>query len=267
MDKQESSPNNSIPGIEKIPPGQMNKIKKVIAIMSGKGGVGKSTVTGLLAASLAKDGNKVGILDADITGPSIPRMFGVKGPLEYTGFGALPAISSKGTRIMSLNLILEEEDDPVVWRGPLIGSAIKQFWTEVIWDELDYLLVDLPPGTSDAPLTVLQLLPIDGIIVVTSPQSLVDMVVKKAIKMAEMMDVPVLGLIENYSYIACPSCGEKVKIFGEGHTQETAKQLDIPFLGFLPMDQDLSKLCDIGKIEDYESEKVKEIIDNFKENL
>lgn len=246
-------------GIEKIPTSELNRIKNVIAIMSGKGGVGKSTVTGLLAVSLQKKGHKVGILDADITGPSIPRMFGVKKRPEDVGFGLTPPESSLGIRIMSLNLLLANEDDPVIWRGPLIANAIKQFWTDVVWGDLDYLLIDLPPGTSDAPLTVMQSLPVNGLVIVSSPQDLVLMVVKKAIKMAGMMNIPVLGLVENYSYVVCPKCGEKIKVFGESRGEKAAKEAGIPYLGSLPLDHKLAELCDMGQIERYDGDGVRDI--------
>ena len=227
--------------------------------MSGKGGVGKSTVTGLLAVSLKRQGYDVGIMDADITGPSIPRMFGVNQRPENLGFGLMPAESSTGIRIMSLNLLLENEDDPVIWRGPLIGNAIQQFWNDVVWGDLDYLLVDLPPGTSDAPLTVMQSLPLDGIIVVSSPQELVGMVVKKAVKMANMMKLPVIGLVENYSYMLCPKCKEKIEVFGKGRGKEGAKEAGVSFLGSLPIDHELAKFCDEGRIEEYESNETKDM--------
>ncbi|MGB9840410.1 P-loop NTPase [Thermovenabulum sp.] len=246
-------------GVEKIPTYELNRIKNVVAVMSGKGGVGKSTVTGLLAVSLQREGYKVGILDADITGPSIPKMFGVKKRPEDIGFGLMPPESSSGIRIMSLNLLLENEDDPVIWRGPLIANTIKQFWTDVVWGDLDYLLIDLPPGTSDEPLTVMQSLPINGLIIVSSPQDLVLMVVKKAIKMAEMMNIPVLGIVENYSYLVCPKCGERIEVFGESRGAEVARQAGIPFLGSLPVDYKLAQLCDRGEIESYKSDEIKGI--------
>ncbi|MCF6096910.1 Mrp/NBP35 family ATP-binding protein [Thermovorax subterraneus] len=252
-------------GIEKIPANELNRIKNVIAIMSGKGGVGKSTITGLMAVSLQRKGYKVGILDADITGPSIPRMFGVKKRPESIGFGLIPPESSSGIRIMSLNLLLDNEDDPVIWRGPLIASAVKQFWTDVVWGDLDFLLIDLPPGTGDAPLTVMQSLPVDALVIVSSPQDLVMMVVKKAIKMSRIMGVPVLGLVENYSYLVCPKCGEKIKIFGESRGKEAAEQVQIPYLGSLPVDHRLTELCDRGKIEMYDSDEIKGIGDWVKD--
>ena len=242
----------------------LNRIKKVIAVMSGKGGVGKSTVTSLLAVSLRKQGYTVGIMDADITGPSIPKMFGINERPENIGIGLMPVESASGIRIMSLNLLLENEDDPVIWRGPLIGNAIKQFWDDVIWGDLDYLLVDLPPGTSDAPLTVMQSLPLDGIVIVSSPQELVGMVVKKAVKMANMMNLTVIGLIENYSYVACPKCGEKIEVFGKARGEEGAKEANIPYLGSLPLDPKLANFCDEGKIEEYESAGIEKISESLK---
>lgn len=252
MNQNENNPNK--PSAK-----ELNRIKNVIAVMSGKGGVGKSTVTSLLATSLKKQGFKVGILDADVTGPSIPRMFGVNKRPEDIGFGLMPSESSTGIRIMSLNLLLDNEDDPVIWRGPIIANTIKQFWTEVVWGELDYLLVDLPPGTSDAPLTVMQSLPLNGIIIVSSPQDLVAMVVKKAIKMANMMDLPILGLVENYSYAICPKCGEKIEIFGKSKGEEDAKEAGVKYLGALPLDHKLADFCDKGQIEMYESNDTKDM--------
>lgn len=229
---------------------ELNKIKHVIAVMSGKGGVGKSTVTALLAAALNKQGNKVGVLDADITGPSIPKLFGLKGAPDVTEFGILPKKSEKGIEIMSINLLLPSEDEPVIWRGPVISGAIKQFWEEVVWGELDYLLVDLPPGTGDAPLTVMQSLPLAGAVIVTSPQELAHMVVRKAVKMADKMNVPLLGMVENMSYMECPDCGKKLYPFGEGKTSLMAMELNIPFLGVLPIEPSLSSYGDQGKIEE-----------------
>ena len=228
----------------------LSNIKHVIGVVSGKGGVGKSFVTSTLAAKLRKQGKKVGILDADITGPSIPKMFGIHGPAEAVEDGTYPIEAEDGTKIMSINLLLEDEEKPVVWRGPVIAGAVKQFWTDIIWGELDYLLVDMPPGTGDVPLTVFQSLPIDGIVIVTSPQELVRMIVKKAYYMAEMMDVPVLGVVENYSYIECPDCGKKMQVFGESHIDEVAKELDIDVLGKMPLDPAFASKADEGKIFD-----------------
>ncbi|MDI3538789.1 MAG: hypothetical protein PWP58_1532 [Bacillota bacterium] len=244
---------------EKLPQPEQSSIKHTIAVMSGKGGVGKSTVTALVAAQLAKKLKSVGILDADITGPSIPKLFGIKEQPASLPTGIVPPKSRLGIRIMSLNLLLPHEDDPVVWRGPLIASAVKQFWTDVIWGDLDYLVVDLPPGTGDAPLTVLQSLPLDGLIVVSSPQELAVMVVKKAVKMAEMLNVPILGLIENMSYLTCPKCGEKIEVFGPSRAEKLALEKGIRFLGSLPIDPKLAELGDRGEIEEYQAELLGDI--------
>ncbi|HZK19050.1 MAG TPA: Mrp/NBP35 family ATP-binding protein [Clostridia bacterium] len=245
---------------EKIPQSEFNNIKNVIAVMSGKGGVGKSTVSALFASSLARSGYKVGVMDADITGPSIPKMFGLKGRPGHTSLGVEPALSTMKIKIMSINLLLENEDDPVIWRGPLMSGVIKQFWTEVVWGELDYLIVDLPPGTGDAPLTVMQSLPLDGLIMVTSPQEVAAMVVRKAVKMAEMMKVPMLGLIENMSYAVCPNCGEKIEVFGPSHVEEIAKGIELPLIGRIPLDPKLAELCDQGLVENYETDVFSEIV-------
>lgn len=222
-------------------------VKKVVGVVSGKGGVGKSFVTAALANDMARKGYKVGILDADITGPSIPRMFGVHGPTQGNEMGILPISSANGIKIMSLNLLVDDEEAPVVWRGPIIAGTVKQFWSDVFWGELDYLFVDMPPGTGDVPLTVFQSLPVDGIVIVTSPQELVQMIVKKAIHMAGMMDIPVLGLVENYSYLKCPDCGREISIFGESHIEAVAGELGIPVLGKLPLDPEYAALADRGE--------------------
>lgn len=227
---------------------EFSNIKHVIGVVSGKGGVGKSFVTSTLAAKLRMKGYNVGILDADITGPSIPKMFGVKGPAVGNENGSFPIEASDGTKIMSINLLLENEEEPVVWRGPVIAGAVKQFWTDVLWGDIDYLLVDMPPGTGDVPLTVFQSLPIDGIVIVTSPQELVQMIVKKAYNMANMMDIPVLGVVENYSYLKCPDCGKEMQIFGESHIDEVAKELGIEVFGKMPLDPNFAKKADEGKI-------------------
>lgn len=238
-------------GISKLPPHDLSNIKHVVAIMSGKGGVGKSSVTALLASALKSKGLQVGVLDADITGPSIPRMFGIDQRPEATEMGMFPARSRGGVEVMSLNLLLDHEGDPVIWRGPLIAGVVRQFWTDVIWGDLDYLLVDLPPGTGDSPLTVLQILPLDGIVVVTSPQELANMVVTKAINMANKMDVPIFGLVENMSYAICPHCKERWEMFGPSRGESLAKEMGISFLGALPLDPELSELCDAGQVEEY----------------
>ena len=227
---------------------EKSRVGKVIAVISGKGGVGKSTVTGLLATAMQRAGKHVGILDADITGPSIPKAFGVSGCNAMDDM-LIPAKTGSGIQIMSINLLLENETDPVLWRGPVIGGAVKQFWTDVLWDDVDYLFVDMPPGTGDVPLTVFQSLPIDGVILVTSPQSLVSMIVSKAVNMAKMMDVPVYGFVENYSYFKCPDCGRMVEIFGKSKLSEIALEYSLPVLARLPIDPDTARLCDEGKME------------------
>ena len=235
---------------------EMQKIKNVIAVMSGKGGVGKSSVTGLLAAALRQKGFKVGIMDADVTGPSIPRLFGLKtGQLQNGERGMIPAGTGSGIEVMSINLLLPREEEPVIWRGPIISGVIKQFWTEVEWSELDYLLVDLPPGTGDAPLTVMQILPLNGVIVVTSPQSLVSMIVKKAINMAGKMNIPVIGMIENMAYLKCPECQKHIRLFGSDSAEEMAGQMGVPLLGQLPLDPSFVEHCDKGKIEKFTTEE------------
>ncbi|MEE1085604.1 MAG: Mrp/NBP35 family ATP-binding protein [Schaedlerella sp.] len=218
------------------PANKYSCIKRVIGVVSGKGGVGKSLVTASLARTLVDQGYKVGILDADITGPSIPKMYGVHDKVRGDGENLYPCIAQDGTRIMSVNLLLDNEDDPVIWRGPVIAGVVKQFWTDVRWDDLDYLLVDMPPGTGDVPLTVFQSLPVDGVVIVTSPQDLVQMIVKKAYNMAKEMKVPVLGIVENYSYLKCPDCGKEIKVFGESHIDEIAANLNVPVLGKMPID-------------------------------
>lgn len=233
-----------------------NTVRNVIAVMSGKGGVGKSSVTALLAAGLAKRRYRVGILDADITGPSIPKMFGLKkARLEVSEAGMLPVTSRNGIKIVSMNFLLERESDPIIWRGPLIAGAVKQFWEEVAWGELDYLLVDLPPGTGDVPLTVMQSLPLGGIVIVTSPQELVGMIVKKAIKMAKILKIPVLGLIENMSYVICPHCGEEISVFGKSRGKQIAAESNIDFLGRMPLDSLFTEMADKGMVEEYLEQK------------
>ena len=224
-------------------------VKKVIAVVSGKGGVGKSTVTSMLAVAMARQGKRVAVLDADITGPSAPTAFGVTECQGASEDGLYPALSKGGIQVMSINLLLDDPASPVVWRGPVIAGAVKQFWTDVIWDDVDYMFVDMPPGTGDVPLTVFQSLPVDGIIVVTSPQELVGMIVTKAVNMARMMNIPILGLVENYSYFQCPDCGKKHTIFGESKLDETAKELGLPILARLPIDSTLALACDSGLVE------------------
>lgn len=239
---------------------QASEVKKVIAVMSGKGGVGKSSVTALLAVGLAKEGFKVGILDADITGPSIPRMLGLTERIRGSALGMVPPASRLGIKVMSMNLLLPQEDEPVIWRGPLIAGAVKQFWEEVFWGELDYLLVDLPPGTGDVPLTVMQSLPVSGIVVVSSPQELVQMVVKKAVQMAKKMGVPLLGLVENMSYVLCPNCQEAFEVFGPSRVEQIAESLGIRCLGRVPIDPDFNRLADAGRVEHYQGQATSELV-------
>ncbi len=231
-------------------PHEKSRIGKVIGVVSGKGGVGKSLITGMLAVLASRQGNKVGILDADITGPSIPRMFGVTEKLTADSRGAYPSASKTGIDIVSINLLLDDDDAPVVWRGPVIAGSVKQFWTDVIWD-VDYMFVDMPPGTGDVPLTVFQSLPVDGIVVVTSPQELVGMIVGKAVNMAKMMNIPILGVVENMSYISCPDCGKKISVFGESHVDEVAAKYGLKVLAKVPMDPKLAAACDAGQIEQF----------------
>ena len=230
----------------------LNKIHRVIAVMSGKGGVGKSLVSGLLAVTLCQEGHRVGILDADITGPSIPKMFLPDGArLGMSPLRPTPPQTKGGIKVMSINLLVEQEDMAVIWRGPLVSRAIKQFWGDIFWGELDYLIVDLPPGTSDASLTVMQSLRMSGILLVTSPQGLAGMVVRKAAHMAQKMQTPILGLIENMSYFECPDTGRRYELFGPSHGEETAQSLNVPFLGRLAIDPTIAKLCDAGRLEEY----------------
>ena len=239
---------------------ERSKVKKVIAVVSGKGGVGKSTVTAMLAAAVQRRGLRAAILDADITGPSIPKAFGLE---ECAGAeeGCLhPAVSKTGIQIMSINLLLDNASDPVLWRGPIIAGAVKQFWTDVVWEDVDYMFVDMPPGTGDVPLTVFQSLPIDGVIIVTSPQELVSMIVGKAVRMANMMQVPVLGLVENYSYFRCPDCGREHAIFGESHLAETAMKYHLPVLARLPIDPNVAKACDSGNAESLTCEELDPVL-------
>jgi len=234
-------------------PGDVNEIRNVIAVMSGKGGVGKSLVAGLAAISLARHGHAVGVMDADITGPSIPMMFGISDRPTGSDTGIMPVLSRAGIEIMSINLLLEHEDDAVIWRGPLIGNTIKQFWEDVLWGRLDYLIVDLPPGTADAPLTVMQSLPLSGVIIVFSPQELAAMVVRKAMQMAEKMNISILGMVENMSYFVLPETGKKLEIFGKSSADEMARAARAPLLGQIPIDPELARLCDEGNIERYDS--------------
>lgn len=254
-------------GIEKLSQPEHSRISRTVAVMSGKGGVGKSSVSALLAVSLAGKGHKVGLLDADITGPSIPKLFGLRGTAALQEGKMLPVTSKAGIKAISLNLLLPHEDDPVIWRGPLIGGAVKQLWTDVIWGELDYLVVDLPPGTGDAPLTVLQSLPLDGLVIVSSPQDLAIMVVKKAINMAQMMKVPILGLVENMSGLSCPHCGNNIELFGPSKAGKVSAATGIPVLGRLPLDSEISRLGDLGEIERYSGSFLKEIVDTLEDKI
>ena len=225
------------------------KVNKVIAVVSGKGGVGKSTVTSMLAVAMARTGKRVGILDADITGPSVPTAFGVTECQGANDDGLYPAVSRGGIQVMSINLLLDDSTAPVVWRGPVIAGAVKQFWTDVVWEDVDYLFVDMPPGTGDVPLTVFQSLPVDGIVIVTSPQDLVSMIVSKAVRMANMMHIPVLGFVENYSYLQCPDCGKKIEVFGKSKLDQVAKDFDLPILARLPIDPTVAEAFDGGLME------------------
>ena len=228
-------------------------VGKVYGIVSGKGGVGKSMVTSQLAVTMRRRGHSVGVLDADVTGPSIPKVFGVRGPATGTEDALNPCLSSTGIEVMSVNLLLENETDPVVWRGPVISGVVQQFWTDVLWN-CDYLFVDMPPGTGDVSLSVFQSIPLDGIIIVASPQELVSMVVEKAVKMAEMMDIPIVGIVENMSYITCPDCGKKLYLFGEGKTREAAARHCLPLLAQMPIDPKLAELSDAGRIEGFQGD-------------
>ena len=233
---------------------ERSSIKKVIAVVSGKGGVGKSTVTSMLAVAMARKGKRVGILDADITGPSVPTAFGVTECQGANEDGLYPALSRSGIQVMSINLLLDDPASPVVWRGPVIAGAVKQFWTEVIWEDVDYMFVDMPPGTGDVPLTVFQSLPVDGVVIVTSPQDLVSMIVAKAVKMANMMHIPVLGFVENYSYLQCPDCGKKIEVFGKSKLDEVAASFDLPVLARLPINPKVAECFDNGLMETVDTE-------------
>lgn len=236
----------------KAPANSFSQVKNVIAVVSGKGGVGKSTVTATLARLMKEQGFAVGILDADITGPSIPKMYGLHEQAKGSEAGMFPCEAKDGTRIMSVNLLLEHETDPVIWRGPVIAGVVTQFWSDVMWGDLDYLFIDMPPGTGDVPLTVFQSLPVDGVVIVTSPQDLVSMIVKKAYHMAQQMQVPVMGIVENYSYLECPDCGKKIHIFGKSTVDAIADELQIPVLGKLPIDPELTEIVNQERFYEYE---------------
>lgn len=240
-------------------PHARSSIKKVIAVVSGKGGVGKSLTTSLLASYAHKQGKSVGIMDADITGPSIPKMFGVSERATGSEEGIDPVLAPSGIQMMSMNLLLDSETTPVVWRGPVISGTVLQFWTDVVWKDLDLLFIDMPPGTGDVPLTVFQSIPLAGVVIVTTPQDLVKMVVEKAVTMARMMKVPVLGLVENMSYLTCPDCGRKIEIFGQSKAAAIAKEYGIPAISKMPLDAEIAKLADAGRIEDYDTQSLKEV--------
>lgn len=249
---------------------ELSSIKKVIGIVSGKGGVGKSSITSMLAVTMKRMGYNVAVLDADVTGPSIPKAFGIREKAEGSELGLYPSKSKTGIDIMSINLLLENDTDPVVWRGPILGNTVKQFWTDVIWGDEDFMFIDMPPGTGDVPLTVFQSIPVDGIIIVTSPQELVSMIVSKAVKMAEMMDIPVLGLVENMSYFKCPDNGKEYKIFGESHIEEIAEKHNLKVLAKLPIDPRISTACDRGMIELFDGdwfEPISKILEKMEEEI
>ncbi|MCQ2455977.1 MAG: Mrp/NBP35 family ATP-binding protein [Clostridia bacterium] len=255
--------------IEHDPLNAASSVKHVIGVVSGKGGVGKSIVTSLLAATMQRRDNKVAILDADVTGPSIPKAFGVKGDVVGTGDALIPLTSKTGIDIMSVALLLPEETSPVVWRGPVIAGVVKQFWGEVLWENEDYMFIDMPPGTGDVPLTVFQSIPLDGIIVVTTPQELVSVIVEKALNMAGLMNIPVIGVVENMSYVKCPDCGKVIEIYGESRTEALCAERGIDFLGRIPFDPSLANLCDKGIIELFENdyvEKAADAIESFVAN-
>lgn len=249
--------------IEKAKLNERSKIKRIIGVLSGKGGVGKSFVTSLIASSLAKRGLSVGILDADVTGPSIPKAFGIKGPCEGEDSIIYPIESRTGIKIMSANLLLNDEAEPIVWRGPLLGNLVKQFYEDVLWEELDYLLIDMPPGTGDVALTIFQMLPVDDLIIVTSPQDLVSLIVKKALKMADMMNIHTLGVIENMSYVKCPDCGKEIPVFGESHLDEFSKECGFKVLGRLPIISENAKKVDEGKVESIILDEMEKIVDQI----
>lgn len=250
--------------IQKAKLNDQSKIKKIICVLSGKGGVGKSFITSSIAVSLSKKGYKVGILDADITGPSIPKAFGIKGKAFAEDNLILPIETKSGIKVISANLLLDDDSDPIVWRGPLLAGLVKQFYEEVNWGELDYLLIDMPPGTGDITLSIFQLLPIDDLIIVTSPQDLVSLIVTKAIKMAEMMKINILGVIENMSYLKCPDCEKKINLFGESHINEFSKKMNFKVLAKLPLDSNNTKLVDSGEVEKIQLEEIDKVIEDLR---
>jgi len=249
-----------------VPTGEYNNIKHVIGVVSGKGGVGKSMVTSMLAVLMQRKGYKVGILDADITGPSIPKTFGINSRAMQNEIGILPAETKTGIKLMSVNLMLAEKESPVLWRGPVIAGAVKQFWTDVVWGDLDFLFVDCPPGTGDVPLTVFQSLPLDGAVIVTSPQDLVSMIVKKAYNMADMMNIPVLGIVENMSYVVCPDCGKSFNIFGSG-SESVAEELGVKLLGKMPIDTSLAQMVDNGSFEHFKGDYLENAADEIEKTV
>ena len=242
---------------------QLSKIGKVIAVVSGKGGVGKSLVTAMLSVISKRRGYSTAVLDADITGPSIPKVFGIKGRAEGSELGIYPKTTKTGIQIMSLNLLVEDETTPVIWRGPVIAGTVKQFWTDVIWGDIDYMFIDMPPGTGDVPLTVFQSIPVDGIVIVTSPQELVSMIVTKAVNMAEKMNIPIIGAVENYSYLNCPDCGKKIEVFGKSNIEQVTEELKIPLLARIPINPDFAKLCDNGCLELFEGDWLENAADKI----
>ena len=246
-----------------VPANEYTHVKKVIGVISGKGGVGKSMVTASLARLMREQGYSVGILDADITGPSIPKMYGIHEHAMGTEVGMFPCIAKDETRIMSVNLLLDSEDTPVIWRGPVIAGVVKQFWNEVLWGDLDYLFVDMPPGTGDVPLTVFQSLPVDGVVIVTSPQDLVQMIVKKTYYMAKQMNIPIIGVVENMSYLECPDCGKKISVFGESHIDEIAKELGMSVLGKMPIDPKLAEMVEAEKFYEVKNEYLKDAVERL----
>lgn len=266
-----SSCGESCPSREKVSllkkPHKMSDIKKVIAVVSGKGGVGKSMTCALLAAAAQESGKVTAVMDADITGPSIPRMFGVRKRAMGSDNGILPVVTESGIQVMSMNVLLENEAEPVIWRGSLIAGTVTQFWTDVIWTGVDIMFIDMPPGTGDVPLTVFQSIPVDGIVVVTTPQDLVGMIVQKAVNMAQMMNIPILGIVENMSYIACPDCGRKLSVFGESGVDALALEHSIPVVAKLPIDSQLTKAADTGRIESFENNYLTEFFNKIYKNI
>ena len=242
-------------------PNPASTVRRVIAVMSGKGGVGKSLVTALMSVLMQRRGHQAAVMDADVTGPSVPRMFGIKGRADGTEAGIQPIDTKTGIETVSINYFLEDTTEPVVWRGPILGGVVTQFWTDVVWTDVDYMFVDMPPGTGDVALNVFQTLPVDGVIIVASPQELVSMVVQKAVKMAQMMNIPIVGLVENMSYVECPDCGKKLYIFGEGKTEEAAKEYGLPLLAKMPIDPQLAKLTDDGAIEQFQGHWLDGVVD------